>query len=127
MEKVILIDGREVGLKATALTPRIYRHRIGRDMVSDMTKLRKAYAKAQGLPAGATEEERKEAQLSVLDLEIFENTAWVMAKQYDSENTPSSPDEWLDRFSTFSIYEIMPVILELWQLNNQTTSVPKKK
>lgn len=27
MEKVIKIDGRDVGFKATALTPRLYRHR----------------------------------------------------------------------------------------------------
>lgn len=127
MEKVIEIDGKEVGLKATALTPRIYRHRIGRDMVSDMAKLRKAYNKALSMPEEATEEEKREAELSVIDLEIFENAAWVMARQYDPENTAKTPEEWLDGFQTFSIYTVMPVILELWALNNVTTSQPKKK
>jgi len=126
MKKIIVIDGKEVGFKATALTPRIYRHRVGRDMVADMSKLRKAYRKATDLPENASEEEKEDAQLSVLDLEIFENTAWIMARQYDP-SIPDDPDEWLDGFETFSIYEILDQILELWALNNQTTSMAKKK
>lgn len=126
MEKMVKIDGKEVGFRATALTPRIYRHKIGRDMIQDLNKLREAYNKAMRLPDEATDEERKEAQLSALDLEIFENAAYVMAKQYDA-NLPNSPEEWLDGFETFSIYEILPAILELWQLNSATTAKPKKK
>lgn len=125
MDKIITIDGREVGFRATALTPRLYRHKIGRDIIQDLNSLRKAYAKAAALPADATEEEKKEAQLSVLDLEIFENAAWVMARQYDA-NVPVTPEEWLDGFATFSIYEILPGILELWALNERTTATPKK-
>lgn len=126
MQTVLKIDGKEVGFKATALTPRIYRHKMGRDMVSDMNKLSKAYNKALSLKEDATEEEKKDAQLSAIDLEIFENVAWVMAKQHnpDIENTP---DEWLDSFQMFSIYEILPNILKLWGMNNATTSTPKKK
>ena len=126
MEKMVKIDEKEVGFRATALTPRIYRHKIGRDMIQDLNKLQGAYNKAMRLPAEATDEERKEAQLSALDLEIFENAAYVMAKQYDA-NLPNSPEEWLDGFETFSIYEILPAILELWQLNSATTAKPKKK
>lgn len=126
MEKMVKIDGKEVGFRATALTPRIYRHKIGRDMIQDLNKLQASYNKATQLPDEATDEERKEAQLSALDLEIFENAAYVMAKQYDA-NLPNSPEEWLDGFETFSIYEILPDILELWQLNSATTAKPKKK
>ena len=126
MEKMVKIDGKEVGFRATALTPRIYRHKIGRDMLQDLNKLQASYNKAMRLPDEATDEERKEAQLSALDLEIFENAAYVMAKQYDA-NLPNNPEEWLDGFETFSIYETLPAILELWQLNNATTAKPKKK
>lgn len=126
MEKMVKIDGKEVGFRATALTPRIYRHKIGRDMIQDLNKLQASYNKTTRLPAEATDEERKEAQLSAIDLEIFENAAYVMAKQYDA-NLPNSPEEWLDGFETFSIYEILPAILELWQLNSATTAKPKKK
>ena len=126
MDKIITIDGRDVGFRATALTPRLYRHKIGRDIIQDLNSLRKAYAKAAALPADATEEEKKEAQLPVLDLEIFENAAWVMARQYDA-NVPGTPEEWLDGFETFSIYQVFPVIQEMWEANIRTKSVPVKK
>lgn len=123
MEKIINIDGRDVGFKATALTPRLYRHHIGRDIVRDMKQLDKAFKKAES--GAETEEEKKEAQLSVIDLEIFENVAYIMARQYDP-GIPDTPEEWLEEFSVFSIYEVLPEILKLWNLNNRTTAVPKK-
>lgn len=125
MDKVLNIAGKEVGLRATALTPRLYRHKIGRDIIQDMAKLQKSFSKASQLSQDATEEERQEAQLSVMDLEIFENVAFIMARQYD-QNIPDTVEAWLDEFDTFSIYEIFPVILELWNLNNKTTAKPKK-
>ena len=39
MDKVVKIDGKEVGFRATALTPRLYRHKIGRDIVQDIPEL----------------------------------------------------------------------------------------
>jgi hypothetical protein len=33
---------------------------------------------------------------------MFENIAYVMAKHADA-NIPDTPEEWLDRFNTFSI------------------------
>lgn len=139
MDRVIQISGKDVGFRATALTPRLYRHKMGRDMVRDLTALQKAFSRAveaQGLTpnSGETPEEKavregkiREAQLTVMDLEIFENAAYVMARQYDP-TIPDTPEEWLDTFDgTFSIYEILPTILELWSVNNMTTAVPKKK
>ena len=125
MDKILTISGKEVGLRATALTPRLYRHKIGRDIIQDMAKLQKAFAKVSQLSQDATEEERQEAQFSVMDLEIFENVAFIMARQYD-QNIPDTVDAWLDQFETFSIYEIFPEILSLWNMNNKTTSKPKK-
>lgn len=122
MEMKINIDGKEVGFKATALTPRIYRHKIGRDMIGDMNKLRKAYAKVE---KAKTEEEKMDAGFSGVDLEIFENVAWIMAKQFNPE-IENTADEWLDSFEIFSIYEILPKILQLWNINTTTTSVVKK-
>ena len=39
---------------------------------------------------------------------------------------PGTIDEWLDQFEMFSIYEILPQILELWG-NNLFTEVSTKK
>ncbi len=126
MEKVLEIDGKQVGFKATALTPRLYRHKIGRDMVQDLNKLRNAYNRAMQLPEDTVEEEKAQAQLKAVDLEIFENAAYIMAFQYDS-SIAATADEWLDGFTTFAIWEVLPHILELWCLNNQTSAIPKKK
>lgn len=139
MEKILVIDGKEVGFRASALTPRLYRHKIGRDIIRDLNQLKRSYEKTvaaqkiQKPGENATEQQVNEyeqamqdAQLSVMDLEIFENVAFVMARQYDA-NIPNTAEEWLEGFSVFSIYEILPDILELWQLNQQTTSTPKKK
>lgn len=127
MERTVTIDGKEVRMRASALIPRLYRITFGRDMIADMNQLSKAYKKAAALPENATEEERQEAQLSVVDLTIFENVAYMMAKHAD-QNIPSSPNDWLDSFDgVFSIYEVLPVILDMWKLTNQTTSIPKKK
>ena len=140
MDKIIKVAGKDMWFRATALTPRLYRHKIGRDIVRDMNRLQKSYTKAvesakltpPGPEASPQEKEAyeaavKEAQLSVVDLEIFENVAYIMARQYDPA-IPATADEWLDGIEgTFSVYEILPQILELWQLNNQTTSTSKKK
>lgn len=125
MEKIIKVGGKEVKMRASALVPRLYRFKFGRDMIADMTMLRKAYNKAASLPETASEEEKEDAQLSALDLTIFENTAYIMAKHADA-NQPNNPDDWLDQFDMFSIYEVLPQILELWALSNATTSISKK-
>ena len=36
-------------------------------------------------------------------------------------------DDWLEQFDTFSIYQVLPQILELWRLDNATTVESKKK
>lgn len=126
MEKILKIDGKDVKMRASALIPRLYRFKFGRDVMKDMMTLQKAYKKVKELPEDATEEEKQEAQLSVLDLTIFENMAYIMAKHAD-RTVPDTVEEWLDGYETFSIYDVFPTMLELWNLNQETTSIPKKK
>ena len=128
MEKTVIVDGKEVRMRASALIPRLYRVKFGRDMIADMRQLQKSFNKANALAPDATEEERKDAQLSVLDLTIFENVAYMMVKHAGGQEVPDTVEDWLDGFDgVFSIYEVLPHILELWHLTNQTTSIPKKK
>lgn len=127
MEKTVIVSGKEVRMRATALIPRLYRIRFGRDMISDMNRLMKAYKKASNLPADATEEEKQDAQLSAVDLTIFEDVAYMMVRHAGGTDVPDTPEEWMDSFDgIFSIYEVMPTILELWGENTKTTSVSKK-
>ena len=113
MEKTIKIDGKDVRFKATAATIRIYRQLTGRDMLVDMQELQKHTNKTKD-------------GLSVEALTIFEDVAFVMAKQADP-TIPNTADEWLDTFEMFSIYVVLPEIVELWKLNEIGTSTAKKK
>lgn len=127
MERTLNIGGAELRMRASALIPRLYRFKFGRDLIKDMSQLEKAYKKALSVKEGATDEERRDAELSILDLTIFENVAWAMAKNADP-NVPDDPGEWLDSIDgIFSVYEVLPEILELWTDGLNTTSTPAKK
>ena len=118
MDRIITIDGKDVKFRATARTPRLYRGIIGRDMIADMNRLQKSLKKVQ---------DGEGEQFDVVDLQIFEDSAFIMAKHADPELEQNTPDEWLDTFEMFSIYEILPEILKLWTANLKQTSTPKKK
>lgn len=114
--KTIEMAGKPVSFKATAAVPRLYRIKFGRDIFTDLLNLEGAVKSS---------EEGKES-LSNLDLEIFENVAYIMAKHADPTQ-PDSIDDWLDQFDMFSIYDVLPVILELWTMNIATQIDSKKK
>ena len=111
----IEIDGKQVPFKASAAVPRIYRIKFQRDIYRDLAALEKAVGKND---EGAS-------NLDMFSLEMFENIAYVMAKHADPA-IPDSPEEWLDEFNTFSIYQVLPKIIELWGLNVKTDVETKK-
>lgn len=64
-------------------------------------------------------------EFQIEDLEIFENVAYIMA--YHADNSiPPTIEKWLDQFDMFSIYEVLPQILELWGQNMMTEVQAKK-
>ena len=63
--------------------------------------------------------------MPIEDLEIFENVAYVMAKHADP-SVPGDINDWLDRLEMFSIYEVLPEILDLWGANLFTDVNAKK-
>ena len=50
-----------------------------------------------------------------------------MARHADPENVPESIEDWLDEFDTFSIYLVLPEIMELWNINQFSQVESKKK
>ena len=74
---------------------------------------------------GIDENDPESSNLDTFSLELFENIAWLMAKHQNPE-VPDSPEDWLDEFNTFSIYEILPQIIELWGLNVEQQVSSKK-
>ena len=115
MIRTIEIDGREVPFKASAAIPRIYRLKFQRDIYKDL----------RALEQSVNGSEEGESGLDLFSLEMFENIAFVMAKHADG-SIPDTAEEWLDGFNTFSIYQVLPKLIELWGLNVQTDVEAKK-
>lgn len=107
LTKTVKIGDKEVTFKSSAAIPRLYRIKFKRDIFKDLNKLEKAYKKKA---------KNSDEELEIDDLEIFENVAYIMALHADP-STPMTIDEWLDQFEMFSIYEILPEIIELWGSN----------
>ena len=116
MTKKINIDGKDVMFKASAALPRIYRLKFHRDIYKDLRDLEKAVDSSS----------EEQSSLDLFSLEMFENIAFVMAKHADPTAVPDSPEDWLDEFNTFSIYQVLPEIIELWGLNVQSEVESKK-
>lgn len=115
IRKNIEIDGQEVAFKASAAIPRIYRLKFQRDIYKDLAVLEKSIGDGK----------EESSNLDMFSLEMFENIAFIMAKHADP-SIPDTPEEWLDNFNTFSIYQVLPQLIELWGLNAKTDVESKK-
>lgn len=115
IRKNIEIDGQEVAFKASAAIPRIYRLKFQRDIYKDLAALEKSIGDGK----------EESSNLDMFSLEMFENIAFIMAKHADP-SIPDTPEEWLDNFNTFSIYQVLPQLIELWGLNVKTDVESKK-
>lgn len=122
-EKVVRVGGQEVRFRSSAAVPRLYRIKFKRDIFKDLSRLESSYKKKSTQKEDAGEESG--STFEVEDLEIFENVAYIMALHAD-KSVPSSIEDWLDQFEMFSIYEILPEILELWG-DNLATDIESKK
>ncbi len=53
--------------------------------------------------------------------------AFLMARHAEPAMPEATVEEWLDGFDTFSIYVVLPELMELWRANNECLAEPKKK
>ena len=114
IQKTVTISGHEVAFRSSATVPRLYRAKFKRDIFKDLSRLE-----------ASVKRKSTDGSFEIEDLEIFENVAYIMA--FHADNTiPNSIDEWLDQFEMFSIYEVLPEILELWGQNLMTDVNAKK-
>ncbi len=126
MQKVIEVEeGRSVNFKASAFSPIMYNRLFpGRDFLKDMDALKTAH-------------EDKEDTFEMSDYEHFSRIAYLFAyqglapsprqTQEQKEFLEQYPStwEWIDSFDTFSIYQILPEIMELWYKNEKQISKSK--
>ena len=115
LTKKIEIDGKEVLFRASAAIPRLYRIKFRRDIYKDLAQLEKAVDTSS----------EDGSMLDTFSLELFENIAYMMARHADP-TIPDTPEEWLEAFNTFSIYQVLPQIIELWGLNIESEVKSKK-
>jgi len=101
VEKTIIIDGRAVRFKSTAAFLLRYKAQFQRDALKDLLKLEKAINATTG----------EIENYDMLDLELFYNMIWVMAKTAD----PSipEPEKWLDQFGEFPLDEVLREVIDL--------------
>ena len=108
--KTVHLSGVPVTFRASAAIPRLYRAKFQRDVYKDITNLWEQII-----------EEDKEP-----DTTLVEDIAYIMARHGDPEGTPESVEEWLAQFDTFSVFEMLPHIIEMWHANTATTVTSKK-
>lgn len=126
MEKIIEIEeGRSMNFKASAFSPIMYNRLFpGHDFLKDMESLRKSH-------------DDEESEFKMSDYEHFARIAYLFAYQGLAPSPKTTPEQkeflekypnawdWIDTFNTFSIYEILPEIMDLWYQNEQTISKGK--
>lgn len=111
MEEIIKIEGKKIGLKASAGTVRLYRDVFARDLIIDI---------------GTLEEEiLKNKQMTMESSAIAENAIYIMAKEYDPELPPIN--DWLSEFSPYFVYSAIVHVIAMWHRNTATLNKSKKK
>lgn len=136
MEMTVKIDGRDVVFKKNGATMLLYKQIFGREYFADLAKVikgkkliaaasRKADANAKkGKKGKAAEEEELieiAEQLENLDMEVYHNLLYVLAKSADS----SIPDP-LTWFSSFEEFDVITVFGMVSPMLARELSVDKK-
>lgn len=105
MEKIINIGGVDVRLKSTAATPLIYKNQFKTSFMTDLMLLSKAFKN------GTDISKMSYNQIRNVDLDIFYNFVWVLAKGADKTIEP--PLEWFAKFGEFDLEEVTTDVMEL--------------
>lgn len=108
------IDGRQVKFKSTGAFLLRYKAQFGRDALQDILRIQ-----------SAIDNKGRIKNIDTLDLEVFYNLIWTLAKTADPSIPP--PLEWLDTFGEFPLAEIVPEVIDLIFSSLGTTVEPKKK
>jgi hypothetical protein len=115
MEKILNIDGRQVKFKSTGAFLLRYKAQFHKDALKDIFKLIESI----------DEETNEIINVDALDMEVFYNLVWVLAKTADPSLPP--PLEWLDTFSEFPLNDIIPEVIDLITSSITSQTEPKKK
>ena len=129
MEKIIEIEeGRSMNFKASAFSTIMYNRLFpGRDFLKDMESLKRS----------SDDNDENDSGFKMSDYEHFSRIAYLFAYQGLAPSPRTTPEQkeflekypdawsWIDSFNTFSIYDILPEIMDLWYQNEKTVSTGK--
>lgn len=104
MEKIVKIGNTEVRMRASALSPVLFRREFNSDLITESAK-----AIGNG---------------TLTNTDIIGQMAYIFAKQCDSE-IPSF-EEWLDTFELMDLLEASVDIVNVWLDSQKKTSKTKK-
>lgn len=110
MEKIIELEGQELGLKVSAGTVLRYRNLFGRDLIVDIGTLEQDIFNNKALSTDGAA--------------VAEKVVWLMAKDYNPEIPPV--EDWLDNFSPYFTYSAFIQVLNMWHENIVTLNNSKK-
>lgn len=113
MEKVLIIDDKQVKFKSTGAFLLRYKAQFGKDALKEIYKIQ-----------SVVDENNQITNIDALDLEVFYNLVWTLAKAADSTIPP--PMEWLDSFSKFPLMDIIPELTDM-MFSCLTSTVQSKK
>lgn len=105
MEKTLTIDGKQIRFKSSGATPLRYKAQFGKDYFAELMKMNKLR------DFNINSEDPNYSALEHMDLEVFYNICWVLAKTAD-KSIPE-PLEWLDEFDEFPMFEILPELQDM--------------
>lgn len=114
MEKILTIDGRQVKFKSTGAFLLRYKAQFHRDAIKDIYKM------AEGFNL----ETNEVTNIDTLDLDVFYNLVWTLAKTAEPSLPP--PLDWLDTFSEFPLLDILPELSEMI-FKSLSSTIPGKK
>ena len=112
---IITIDGIEVALRCSGVTPILYRSQFQGDLIAEFNHIymRNGEGEDKGdyLPEGA--------------IELLIKAAYIMARQGDPKERRSF-EEWADQFSLMGLTNDLGRIAEILIEDEKTTEEPKK-
>lgn len=114
MTETVTISGKEVRVRVNTRTPFDYRELFYSDLMDDIHRVCSGTAGADTIG-------------------IVERFLWICAKNAGEEVHQDLPVDdaipaWLDEFDDlYAMYKMLPVVIDIWQRETQTTSEAKKK
>lgn len=138
VRKIEVEEGRVITFKASAFSPIAYNNIFpGGDFLRDMAVLEDV-AKEMKDKAADDKSVLRDAVMPMDVYKYFVRISYLFAYQ-GLAPTPRQTEEqveflakypdpwdWIDTFDTFSIYELLPEIMEMWNLNEKQAAQAKK-